>query len=107
MPLHPNCISRVMRCFRVKLLTKFVQNLQTEVYLNAQKIQALHSCQRLRVYNRYFAYDTKILGEPLFIYETSKFLENIPFNFLPDHQKNSQDQYGIKMSEDVKVINDG
>lgn len=37
-PLQTYCVLRVMRCFKVKLLTKFVTNLITEVCLDAQKI---------------------------------------------------------------------
>jgi len=51
-----------MRSFKVKLLVKFVQNIATEVCLDAQKVQALQACQRLRYYQRYFSFDPQKLG---------------------------------------------
>jgi hypothetical protein len=84
----PEVIARIMRCFRVKLINRFVQNTQIEVYLDAQKVQALQACQRLRQYNRMFDFNPKDLGLPvehteLFKYETSALLENFPYNYLP------------------------
>ena len=66
-----------------------MQKIVIEVALDAQKIQALTACQRLREVNRYFNFDPKVLGlngEPpaVFKYETNSLIENFPANYLPD-----------------------
>lgn len=78
-----------MRSYKVKLLMKFVNKISTEVYLDAQKVQALYTCQQLRCFSRYFTFDTQKLGLPqenvqIFNCETSNLLENYPLNYLPE-----------------------
>ncbi len=59
-----------------------------EVCLDAQKIQILTSCKRLRYFNRYFSFNPADLGltgdsPAVFKYETSNLIENFPANYFP------------------------
>ncbi len=70
-------------------------------------MQALHTCARLRYFNRFFKLDAEALGitgEPLavFKFETSNLIENIPFNYLTEDKK--EPEYGNKKVFDLKVI---
>lgn len=103
-----------MRSFKVKLLVKFVHAISTEVYLDAQKVQALQACQRLRYFNRYFNFEPKKLGlsgeQPVVLkLETSGMLENFPANYAPEHMKEKEDKLSLqtKKKEDIKILNTG
>lgn len=83
-----HCLLRVMRCFKLKLLTQYIQKIMIEVSLDATKIQAVHSCQRLRQFNRLFNFNPKALGlngeqKPVFKYETNSLIENFPAYYMP------------------------
>jgi hypothetical protein len=65
-----------------------VNQLQNEIYLDAQKVQALYTCQQLRCFSRYFDFDGKSMGlptekVPVLRCETSNFMETFPFNYIP------------------------
>lgn len=100
LPYSAYAVLRVMRNYKLKLLTRFVQATLTEVYLDAQKVQAVHSCQRLRMFNRYFSFDPKKLGmsdeaQVVFKYETSPLIENFPSNYLPEQFLQDEKPSGI------------
>jgi hypothetical protein len=67
-------------------------------------VQALQSCSRLRLFNRYFKFDPKSIGIAgdqitVFKHETSTLIENFPYNYLPDEWKDLFDvseNYGLK-----------
>lgn len=44
MPHNDYGIVRVMRCYKVKLLTRLVSNALNEIYLDSNKIKAVQSC---------------------------------------------------------------
>lgn len=57
--VHPKiqCVQRIMRSFKVKQLVKYCESIILEAHLDAQKVQAVQTCQRLRTFSTYFSFD--------------------------------------------------
>ena len=56
-PAKNQCIQRVMRAFKVKQLVRYCETILLEAHLDAQKVQAVQVCQRLRTFSTYFSFD--------------------------------------------------
>ena len=111
------CVQRVMRSFRLKQLTKYCQNIMTEIHLEAQKIQGIQVCQRLRDLSHYFDFDMVKLGMTttgskggeaetcqVFVMETSNMIENFTAPYMPEEESvNLLDEAEISARE-VKVV---
>ena len=70
----------------------------------------MHSCQRLRQFNRYFDFEPQKLGmtdttQMVLKYETHPMLENFPFNYLPDEFSSDPEQDTKKQKEVFKFLN--
>lgn len=84
-----------------------------EICLDAQKIQVLTSCNRLRHFNRYFNFnpsDLGLNGEPPFVfkYETHQLIENFPSHYYPtqfNEENTPTVNYKEKDNAEIKAIN--
>ena len=56
------CVQRVIRSFKVKQLVRYCETILLEAHLDAQKVQALQVCKRLRTFSHYFSFDPNRLG---------------------------------------------
>jgi hypothetical protein len=55
-------VQRVMRSFKVKQLIRYCEHIVLEAHMDAQKIQALQVCQRLRTIAGYFMFDPALFN---------------------------------------------
>ena len=116
-----------MRTFKLKLLHRQVQSILLELYLDAQKVQALQAAARLRHFSRYFHFDpeklegngnsgmkppkgskaTVKINPQIFMNESNKLLENIPKAYQGDAD-DEDDDLEQKLGggkDDIKSIN--
>ena len=57
-----HCVQRVMRSFKVKQLVRYCETILLEAHLDAQKVQAVATCQNLRTFSQYFSFDPSRLN---------------------------------------------
>ena len=107
-----------MRSFKVKQLTKYCQNIMLEVHLDAQKVQAVQVCQRLRDLSHYFDFDMAKVGMAagpskgddaetcqVFQYETSEMTENFTNAYMPTEVKaGAFDDLDARKEKEVRVL---
>lgn len=123
-PYNPYCVHRVMRTFKLKLLHRQVQSILTELYLDAQKVQALQAAARLRHFSRYFHFNPNKLegggggkskgkaadegtNPQIFVNESNKLIENIPKAYQVDGD-DDDDELEAKLGggkDDIKSFN--
>lgn len=105
-----------MRCFKVLIMTRYCQEVLLKVHLDAQKIQGLNTCQKLRILSRYLDFDISRLSpeknthsssedsSQIFKLETANFMfENHPNNYIP---KGLEDRtYNNNHDAEIRVFN--
>jgi hypothetical protein len=92
-----------MRSFKVKQLVRYCEHIVLEAHLDAQKVQAVQVCQRLRTMAGYFSFDPALFnmtviqkGKPgetrkedyqVFKFETNNLIENFTYPYLPKEEE--------------------
>lgn len=119
-PAKTQVVHRIMRSFKVKQLTKYCQSIMNEIFLDAQKVQAVQVCQRLRDLSHYFDFDMSKLGMggagpgkgggeeetcQVFKYETSTMTENFTYAYMPKEESVSVLDDGEASRREVRVLN--
>lgn len=87
------CSLRVLRGYKVKLVHSYCKEVLKEAYHDAMKVQALHTCQKLRHMSQVFSIDDATAGmthgstekPQLFKYETHEFIENFFAAYNPQY----------------------
>ena len=99
-------VQRIMRSFKVKQLVRYCEQVMLSVHLDAQKVQAIQTCQRLRTFSQYFTFAPARFGmtviqkgkpgEPrkddyqVFKYETNKLIENFTYPYMPPEEEENE-----------------
>ena len=97
----------------------YCETIILEAHLDAQKVQAVQVCQRLRTFSQYFSFDPASFGlqviqrgkpgEPrkedyqVFEYETSRLIENFTYPYMPQEEEENQLDGGPPRTE-VRAI---